>query len=41
MNFEAGIECEYYIDEFETDYEDNIEFEVAGNQSLLPGFCSV
>lgn len=41
MNFEASIECEYYIDEFKTDYEDRIKFGVAGNQSLLLGFCSV
>lgn len=40
MDIEADVESEFYGDEFETDYEDNIEFEVAGNKSLLPGPCS-
>lgn len=40
MDIEANVESEFWGDEFETDYEDNIKFEVAGNKSLLPGPCS-
>ena len=37
MDIEANIESEFYNDEFEMDYKDNIKFEVASNRSLLPG----
>ena len=37
IDIEAGIESEFYDDEFEKDYENNIKFEFVGNKSLLPG----
>lgn len=40
IDIEADVESKFYSDKFETDYKDNIEFEVAGNKSLLPGPCS-
>ena len=36
MDTEAGVESEFYADEFETDDEDNLESEVT-RKSLLPG----
>ena len=40
MDIEAVAESEFYADEFEIDYEDNLESKVTCNKSLLPGLCS-
>lgn len=40
MDTEAGVENEFYMDEFEMDHEDNLESKIICNKLLLPGFCS-
>lgn len=40
MDTEVGVESEFYSDEFEIDYDNNLEIKIAGNKSLLPGLCS-
>ena len=40
MNTEASVESEFYMEEFETDNEDNLESKVTRNKSLLPGLKS-
>ena len=40
INIEAGVESEFYKDEFETNHRKNFKFEVPGNKWLLSGFCS-
>ncbi len=40
MDTEAGVESEFYVDEFETDHKDNFESKVTRNKSLIPGRCS-
>lgn len=39
IDTEAIIENRFYRNKFETNHENNPEFEVAGNKLLLPGFC--
>lgn len=40
MDTKASAKSEFYTDEFETDYEDNLESEVICSKSLLPGLRS-
>ncbi len=40
IDTEAGAESEFYANEFEMDYEDNLESKVTRNKSLLPGLHS-
>ncbi len=37
IDTETGTESEFYADEFETDYEDNLDSKVTCNKSLLLG----
>lgn len=38
MDTETGVKNEFYSDKFKTNSDNNLEFEVAGNKSLLPSF---
>lgn len=39
MDTKISTPSEFYIDEFETDYKNNLKSEVTYNKLLLPSFC--